>query len=306
MSASPDDELIEGVAADLGVDPAFVEKDWHAMRLIAVLARVNHPGVIPVFAGGTSLSKGYGLIKRFSEDLDFKLQCPAGVMKRMERREYRAQIVAAIRGNEAWSVPAEDIKSRNESRYFSCSVHYHSAFERTQALRPHLKLEVSFIPPAFQTTACALRSFVAQAQRDDPEVASIECISPTETAAEKLSALSWRVLARDRDSPQDDPTLIRHLHDLAAIEGQIAIGADFTSLVSRLLDEDASRGRLWRDNPAMSGQERVSAALNRLAQDPEYHREYQRFVTGMSYAANAEIPGYQQALQSVHRLLATL
>jgi hypothetical protein len=40
---------------------------------------------------------------------------------------------------------------------------------------------------------------------------------PVETAADKLSALAWRVHARDRASPEDDPTIIRHLHDLAAL-----------------------------------------------------------------------------------------
>ena len=43
------------------------------MRAIGVLAAFDHGEVKPAFSGGTSLSKGWGLIKRFSEDIDFKV-----------------------------------------------------------------------------------------------------------------------------------------------------------------------------------------------------------------------------------------
>ena len=83
---SPEDKKhIENIAADLGVDESMIEKDWHAMRLMAVLADIRHGGFEPVFSGGTSLSKGFGLIKRFSEDLDFKIKLPASKISRTQR-----------------------------------------------------------------------------------------------------------------------------------------------------------------------------------------------------------------------------
>ena len=96
MSVFPDNELLEAIAVDLGVDPSFVEKDWHAMRMIAAIAGVRHGELRPVFSGGTSLSKGYGLIQRFSEDLDFKLLFPKANIGRPLRRGYRAAVVDAI------------------------------------------------------------------------------------------------------------------------------------------------------------------------------------------------------------------
>ena len=68
----PEPELIEAIATDLGVDPSFVEKDWYAIRLVATIINVKQDNLTLVFSGGTSLSKGYSLIRRFSEDLDFK------------------------------------------------------------------------------------------------------------------------------------------------------------------------------------------------------------------------------------------
>ena len=104
-------ELIEAIAADLGISGSFIKKDWHAVRLLAVLQNVSDDDFLPVFSGGTSLSKGYGLIQRFSEDLDFKISFPAGQeISRKQRRNYRDKITGHIQasGNE-WTV--ENIKA---------------------------------------------------------------------------------------------------------------------------------------------------------------------------------------------------
>ena len=65
-------DLIDEVALKTDIEPAFIEKDWYAVQLLEVLKEFkNDQGLELVLSGGTSLSKGFGLIKRFSEDLDF-------------------------------------------------------------------------------------------------------------------------------------------------------------------------------------------------------------------------------------------
>ena len=71
-----DRNLVEAIADDLGAIPSFIEKDWHVVRALGVLALLKDSDVKPVFSGGTSLSKGWGLIRRFSEDIDFKVAMP--------------------------------------------------------------------------------------------------------------------------------------------------------------------------------------------------------------------------------------
>ena len=73
----PDRRLVERVAEDLGTSPGLIEKDWHVVRALGVIAQVEHGGMALAFSGGTSLSKGWELIKRFSEDIDFKVAEPA-------------------------------------------------------------------------------------------------------------------------------------------------------------------------------------------------------------------------------------
>lgn len=276
------------------------------MRLVAVVTGITETHITPVFSGGTSLSKGYGLIQRFSEDLDFKTKLPDGGVPRSRRSTYRQRVIEAIRQAGYWRVPEEGIESGNESRYFTCRIDYTPAFQPTDALRPHVKLEMSFKTPALDTETRPVQSFVAQAQGAGPEVGGIACVSPAETAADKLSALTWRVLTRERGSDRDDPTLIRHLHDLAALESRALAEPSFPGLLCDLLHQDAGRGAPPPELAEMGGSDRVEVALDRLAQDPEYPGEYQSFVMGMSYAASSEIPSFEQALEAARRLKGTL
>jgi predicted nucleotidyltransferase component of viral defense system len=295
--------LIEEIAAELVVDASLIEKDWYAMRIIAVVARVKHPTMRLVFSGGTSLSKGYGLIQRFSEDIDFKVAMPAAGLNRGAFREYREQIVKAIRaGSEDWSLDKAGIKSLNESRFFKCEIAYRQQFRKTSALRPNVRLEVTFDPPALPFEERPLQSFVAQAQKHDPEVTSIPCVSPVETAADKLSALVWRVAIRDRKNPQDDATFIRHLHDLAALEGVIDKSNEFVPLVQKCLVKDASRDK-QSGTATLPPVERLRRMLDILESDPLYQAEYEQFVLGMSYAADAERLNFRAALQVATRLV---
>ena len=51
------------------IAPVYIEKDYWISKILQQLSRSIYANNT-VFKGGTSLSKGYGLIKRFSEDVD--------------------------------------------------------------------------------------------------------------------------------------------------------------------------------------------------------------------------------------------
>lgn len=60
-------DLIEVLAGQMGIDPGLVEKDYWIMQ---ALWGLQAGGFAFELKGGTSLSKGYQLIHRFSEDID--------------------------------------------------------------------------------------------------------------------------------------------------------------------------------------------------------------------------------------------
>jgi len=66
-------DVFADAAAELGLLPAIVEKDfWVCFVLQLLFTRLSLRGHF-VFKGGTSLSKAYRLIQRFSEDIDLIL-----------------------------------------------------------------------------------------------------------------------------------------------------------------------------------------------------------------------------------------
>lgn len=63
-------DVFEAAADRLGTNPQSIEKDLWVCRVIDALFAGLGSRPKLYFKGGTSLSKGYGLIKRFSEDID--------------------------------------------------------------------------------------------------------------------------------------------------------------------------------------------------------------------------------------------
>ncbi len=275
------------------------------MRLVAQISNLENDELQLVFSGGTSLSKAYGLIQRFSEDLDFKLTLPETGISRATCRHYRDLVVKTVLAAGDWTIDG-DIQSRNASRFFSCSFKYLTNFTVAPALRPHIKLDVSFLPPSLPPEIRPLRSFVAEARSDHPEVPEILCVVPAETAADKLSTLSRQVLTRQRGAANDDATFIRHLHDLAALEIHTTKHPDFPDLAHHILTEEATRGGVSPEIAVMKPKKRLAATLEALETDSHYPAEYERFVLAMSYAAEGKTPTFEQALESVSRIGASV
>jgi hypothetical protein len=63
---------IEQAAVRRNVSPVILEKDFWVCWLLGILFRSPFAGSL-VFKGGTSLSKVFGVIERFSEDIDLSL-----------------------------------------------------------------------------------------------------------------------------------------------------------------------------------------------------------------------------------------
>ena len=63
---------IEQAAVRRNISPVVMEKDFWVCWLLGILFESEFAGSL-VFKGGTSLSKVFGVIERFSEDIDLSL-----------------------------------------------------------------------------------------------------------------------------------------------------------------------------------------------------------------------------------------
>jgi hypothetical protein len=218
---------------------------------------------------------------------------------RKQRSVYRQHILNALSAGGFTQAGAPLV--RNESRFFSVDLMYPSAFDVGPGLRPHIRVEMSFHAPALPPIARPIQSLIAMAQHQPPEVPAFPCIDPVETAADKLSALSWRVLRRQRGAIGDDTTLIRHLHDLAALKSAVEIVPAFTTLAFQAAAADAGRGggATTSSDPAT----RFANMIDRLRSDRLWASEYDDFVRQVSFAQPDERISFDQALAAVIALV---
>jgi hypothetical protein len=188
----------------------------------------------------------------------------------------------------------------NESRYFSADLAYASLFPMVQGLRPHIRVEMSFRAPALKAIERPICSLIGEAQKHAPEVEGFPCVDPIETAADKLSALAWRVYTRKRGSKDDDPAMIRHLYDLAALEGHLTGAKEFAALVRQIAAEDTGRGG---EGAPSEPAERFAAMLKLLQSDKAWASEYEAFVWQVSFAKPGETITFSEAFAAARRLV---
>jgi hypothetical protein len=302
MNQRPEKAIFEEVALLKQMDPSFVEKDWFVTQAIRIIAGIDVPNFEVIFSGGTALSKAFGLLERFSEDSDFRVIANEEFRTRKALSDFRLQVVESLRDH-GFAFEDTKIKARDQNRFFSIDLDYTSYFSQAAALRPHIQIEVTARNTQLPQLYMPVSSFVNTLSRKPPEVARIGCINPVESAADKLSALAWRIPDRLRGSPYDDPALVRHIHDLALLKDSALAHEKFASLVAFAMAEDNQRPKNNPDLLNISAQEKFRLMLQILDTDAEYAAEYDLFVKGVSYAAEGKIPNFTSAVGIVRELV---
>ena len=123
-------EIIETVARECKRAELMVEKDALQSMFLLGLSKTDLPFV---FKGGTSPSKAYGLINRFSEDIDLSMNRK---LMQSERKASKECIVEIAKSQGMELTNPDQIKSRYDyNRYV---FHYDSLFSANHFLF-HLK-----------------------------------------------------------------------------------------------------------------------------------------------------------------------
>lgn len=305
MNQRPDKALFEDVATLRQILPAVVEKDWFVTQIIGVAADIHVPGFEIVFTGGTALSKAHGLLERFSEDIDFRVIVAEEHSSRAALSSFKKLVIQALRDG-GFNIEDANVRARDENRFFAIDLEYQTYFEQAQALRPHIQIEVSVRATQLPQIYLPVGSFVNASSNMPPEVARIGCVDPVESAADKLSALAWRVPDRIRGGNYDDPSLVRHIHDLALLKSRALGHRDFFTLVMAAMQTDAARPKNKPELETMPPTEKLQLMLQILSDDKQYAPEYERFVGGVSYATADKIPHFGTALAAVRELVSVV
>jgi len=207
-----------------GLRPAIIEKDYYVTEALRLIAAT--PGII--FKGGTSLSKGWNLIGRFSEDIDIFLDPNAfdpPLGKNAIDRELRKlrDIVGAHPALTFVEEESRTIGGFGRNDRFS----YEQRLGGPGEVANRVLLEAGTASGREPTTLVELRSYLSQSLKDrgmtlgadDEEPFSMRLLHFRRTFVEKLFAIHSKVELLKREG-QPLSTYARHYYDLFQLAAQ--------------------------------------------------------------------------------------
>jgi len=204
---------------------------------------------------------------------------------------------------EGFSLDESMPHTRNERRYMLYQIPYENENGSDAGLRPTIQMEITYAPLRRDPVTLPLASFVNEALQRKPEIAHIECVGITETAAEKLVALTRRIAMQLAGLSRDyDAALVRHIYDLYHIQAHFdaeQVVESARDIMRHDADTFANQYPAYRDDPM--GETRK--AMNALAHDPLYREQYVTFLANMVYG---DAPDFAEALATVDTLVQRL
>ncbi len=254
-------EIIETISREVNRTSQMIEKDTIQSMFLLELSKSELPFV---FKGGTSLSKGYGLIDRFSEDLDLSMNVKP---TESDRRNSKSTITEIANGLGLQLENPEDIHSRHS--YNKYVYEYESLFSEIPL---ELIVETSFYQSVYPVEKHEIKSFVGDFCKKNGitlpipfEAASVEMNlqSLERTFIDKVFAIcDYRIQdMQDRDS--------RHLYDIAKILPQIEINKELDDLI----DEVRNDRMLSKNNPSAQLEYNIPKMLNEIIDSRFYESD---------------------------------
>lgn len=141
-------ELIIAASNELHIPPGIIEKDYYVTLALRELAsRVK--GM--VFKGGTSLTKCYQILERFSEDIDISYAASEGVLGESRKRQLKKAVVSSI---ESMGFSVANLEETRSRRSYNCyRASYSSIYSPLLELKPELVIETYIALLPFPTVS---------------------------------------------------------------------------------------------------------------------------------------------------------
>jgi predicted nucleotidyltransferase component of viral defense system len=223
-------DLLRIIGAELNIELGLVEKDYWIMH---VLYGLKQQGFQFELKGGTSLSKGYGVIHRFSEDIDIHILPPAEMKINenpnnnnqgniQKRRGFYNLLADEIKINGIVSVirdeTFDDIK---QYRSGGIRLHYKSTSKSIYGVKEGILLEVGFdtVTPNNPITISSWaydRAIQQNVDIIDNRATDIACYHIGYTFVEKLQTIATK-FRQEQEDKKERQNLMRQYYDVYSL-----------------------------------------------------------------------------------------
>jgi hypothetical protein len=220
--------LLQILEAETGIQVQLIEKDYWIMH---VLYGLKNQALDFELKGGTSLSKGYKIIDRFSEDIDIHIKPPAALSVDENPRKIKNKSVLSRKDYYDWlsnNIKIEGITSierdtafDDEAYYRSGGIrlHYNAQTGYVEGVKEGILLEAGFdtVTPnkllTISSWAYDRASTVPNISIIDNRAKDIACYHPGYTFVEKLQTVATKY-RQEQNGAEARPNLMRQYYDI--------------------------------------------------------------------------------------------
>lgn len=264
-------EIIETVARELGRSEQMVEKDTIQSMFLFELAKSELPFV---FKGGSSLSKVYNLIDRFSEDIDLSMNRRPTQSERVKSKELIIEIAENL--GLVLSNP-EEIKSRYD--YNKYVFKYDSLFS---VIPLEIIIETSYYQSVYPVDKHVVGSFVGRFCLDrniilpvpfEAAEVMMDVQSVERTFIDKVFAVcDYKIQnMQDRDS--------RHLYDICKLLREVELNEELDKLIDMVRDDRMQS----KNNPSAQLEYFITDMLKEIIRSRFYESDYKNVTQKLLY-----------------------
>ncbi len=163
-------QLITLTSQKYNIRAEFIEKDYWITLILQQLS-LNKYADLTVFKGGTSLSKAYGLISRFSEDVDLALchtEQQSGNNIKNIIRNIEKDITRGFT-----EIPKDGVTSKG-SRFRKSVYGYNSTINKNSTAQSSIIVEINSFANPYPFIQLEIESFIAQFLRESEQIDAIQ------------------------------------------------------------------------------------------------------------------------------------
>ena len=264
-------EAVFATSAALSLPVAVIEKDYYVTMLLRSLAQ-KAPDC--VFKGGTSLSKCFQAIDRFSEDIDIAF---SNRLTGAQRRDLKNTAIAGISAE--LDLPIADWANARSRRDYNC---YTFAYQPLQGFVPEsliqgVKMEVSLVSLSYPTEKRPVDSFLHTfLARDNADLIEPYGLAPFEMNVQSLSrTLADKVFTLcDYYMQGSVKRHSRHIYDIAMLLPLVPLDEAFVALVRSVRADRAALSICPSACPGVS----VPALLQKIIAEGVYREDYRQIT----------------------------
>ncbi len=224
-------EAINETNALTGIARSIIEKDYYVTMILKLLAK-NAPEI--VFKGGTSLSKCFHLIDRFSEDIDIAFSEHIGESR---RKKLKYNILKPV--SDELGMPIENwdsIESDKDYNFYLFGYQPVTDYP-IEGILSGVKLETALVSYSFPTEEKEVSCIIYEAIKDTaPDVTADYGLEPFPMKVQSVSRTFIDKIYALCDYYMEDKTkrFSRHLYDIYKLYPTISIDESFKELTGQV------------------------------------------------------------------------